>query len=713
MAEKEGGKVLGLFFPNRSILKKAVYPGLFLFAFISLALILSWQYLPSRLYREGVLANRDIQAVRTFQVENRQATIEAQNQAMNSVEPVYFIDPFIINQVDSQIKNQFNLFAVIHQARSENQTDRIHEYVSMLPIKISEESLDTFTKMNLNSLGQLEINAVDLALSLMKNPIRENDEKTIAEKRKKAIKLTEDLNLPEDHKAALSDLLSAAIRPNARVDWDETYRLRQLRKEQVNPVMTTIHKGQVIVEKNKIITPQHMEILEVMGVQRSHVNTSAVVGILIFVLLLIATTWIYIYQYMPHLASSPKLLLLLTLIVITTILLCRLLINSNPYLIPIPAAAILITILIGPKAGFLATAYMSIIIGLITGEFQFAAVSFIAGTASVLFSSRAHKRMDLVATAIIIFFVNVLTVLTISLIQADPVREMRQVVENLVFAGINGFGSGIVSAGLLPVLEYLFGITTAIKLLEISNQSEPLLKRLLLEAPGTYHHSVIVGNLAEAAAQTIGEDPMLCRVGAYYHDIGKLRRPYFFIENQLGGENPHDKLSPNLSALIILSHVKDGVDLALKHKLPEPVVDIIAQHHGTSIIAYFYHQAKKSDIDFAIEEDFRYSGPQPQSKAATIVMLADSVEAAARTIDHPTPSKIENLVRQIVKKNLEDGQLDDSPLSLKDINNIIAAFTKILTGIYHQRIEYPDRIMEEITQPVPMPAKVTHIKKHA
>jgi putative nucleotidyltransferase with HDIG domain len=299
-----------------------------------------------------------------------------------------------------------------------------------------------------------------------------------------------------------------------------------------------------------------------------------------------------------------------------------------------------------------------------------------------------------------------------SLIKGDAPRVMM---ESLLYGGINGFGSGLLAVGLLPVLEHMFGITTGIRLLELSNQSEPLLKRLLLEAPGTYHHSVIVGNLAESAAEAVGENPLLCRVGAYYHDIGKLRRPYFFIENQLGAENPHDKLSPNLSALIILSHVKDGLEMAKQYKIPEPIKDIIHQHHGASIIAYFYHQAKQSDKEFPLEDDFRYPGPKPRSKAAAIVMLADSVEAAARTLQKPTPTKIEMLVRQIIRNNLDDGQLDESPLSLRDLNDIALTFTRILTGIYHQRIEYPEKIMEEMGPSSPIASaasKVTPLKEH-
>jgi len=710
MTGKSGFELLKFKLIDKINLKKLVYPGLFLLVFISLSLILSWKYLPTHRYREGVIANREVVASHTFQVEDRQATVEAQNKAMNSVKPVYSIDPFVLNQVEELIEKQFALFSRIHASKKNNKQFLSKELKGQLPISISDDSLHTFTNLNKRILEQLKVMALDIVTGIMKNPIKESDESALKNARKKAREIARGLTLRSNYRNAVADLASEALRANARIDWDETGRLRQLKKDQVSPVMLTIKKGQVIVEKGKIVTPQQIRVLEAMGMHRSTINLSALSGTILFVLISILIIWIYVRQFMPHIAEDPKSILLLALITISTILMCRLFVERNPYWAPIPVAAILLTILLNPKIALLVTAYLSIVVGFFTGDIQYVTVALITGMASILSVSRVHRRYNLVVASIIIFLVNESLVFVFSLVNSEGTRVM---VENLVFGGINGFGSGIIAVGLLPILEYLFGITTSMKLLEISNQSEPLLKKLLLEAPGTYHHSVIVGNLAEAAAEAMGEDLLLCRVGAYYHDIGKLRRPYFFIENQLGSENPHDKLSPNLSALIILSHVKDGIGLARKYKLPEPITRIIEQHHGSSIIAYFYHQAKQSDKDFPIEEDFRYPGPKPQSKAAAIVMLADSVEAAARTLDKPTPTKIENLVKQIVHNILEDGQLDESPLSLRDINTITRAFSRILTGIYHQRIEYPDKIMEEMKEPVPFPAsKVTHMKRH-
>ncbi|MGB9846893.1 MAG: HDIG domain-containing metalloprotein, partial [Desulfotomaculales bacterium] len=225
----------------------------------------------------------------------------------------------------------------------------------------------------------------------------------------------------------------------------------------------------------------------------------------------------------------------------------------------------------------------------------------------------------------------------------------------------------------------------------LSHPSSPLLRRLLTEAPGTYHHSIVVGNLAEAAAEAIGAESLLTRVGAYYHDVGKLKRPYFFIENQLNQDNPHDKIAPTLSTLILTAHVKDGVELAREYKLPPVIIDIIEQHHGSSLCTYFYHKALENGTNELLnEEEFRYEGPKPKTKEAALVMLADSVEAAVRSLQNRTPGRIEGIVRKVIKDKLMDGQLDECDLTLKDLDKVASAFLQVLSGIFHARIEYPD-----------------------
>ncbi|MBW2631172.1 MAG: HDIG domain-containing protein [Deltaproteobacteria bacterium] len=262
---------------------------------------------------------------------------------------------------------------------------------------------------------------------------------------------------------------------------------------------------------------------------------------------------------------------------------------------------------------------------------------------------------------------------------------------NLAMGLAGGILSGFIVSGLVPLFESLFGYTTDIKLLELANLNQPIFQELLMVAPGTYHHSVIVASLVEAAAEEIGANSLLAKVSAYYHDIGKMKKPQYFIENQPSWKNRHDDLSPQMSSLVITSHVKDGCELAKKHNLGKAIEDIIKQHHGTGLVRYFYEKAKedsKVSGQSVQENDFRYPGPKPQNKEAGLVLLGDIVEASSRTLTNPTPARIRNLVNSRIKQVMEEGQFDESDLTFRDLKKIAETFTRILTGIFHSRVEY-------------------------
>jgi putative nucleotidyltransferase with HDIG domain len=259
---------------------------------------------------------------------------------------------------------------------------------------------------------------------------------------------------------------------------------------------------------------------------------------------------------------------------------------------------------------------------------------------------------------------------------------------------LSGLLSSFLTMMLVPLLESAFNATTDVKLLELSNLNHPLLKEMIVKAPGTYHHSLVVGSMVEAAAEEIGANPLLAKVMSYYHDIGKIEHAGYFIENQRAGHNPHDHLSPNMSKTVLVSHVKDGVELGLRHKLGKPIIDGIVQHHGTTLIAFFYNRALEAQneaIDSVREADFRYPGPKPQFREAALIMLADSIEAASRSLDEPTPVRLQNIVRNIIQRKFMDGQLDECNLTLRDLSVIETSFIRVLLGIYHQRIDYPRR----------------------
>jgi putative nucleotidyltransferase with HDIG domain len=370
--------------------------------------------------------------------------------------------------------------------------------------------------------------------------------------------------------------------------------------------------------------------------------------------------------------------------------------DSLFYGLPIAAGALVISAVLGIRHAAIFAVLISVFSAMIGGyrleHIVYPLVGSLVGAREALGS---RQRSTLFRAGVWVGVVNAILILCFS-VKAGMFSDWKPLVGDIVVGLSGGFISGIIATGLVPLVEVLFSYTTDIKLLELSNLNHPLLRDLIVRAPGTYHHAIVTGSLVEAAAEAIDANPLLARVGAYYHDIGKMRKPIYFIENQKGIENKHDKLSPSMSALILISHVKDGVEKAREYKLGNAMKDIIQQHHGTSLISFFFKRAKAveeaSHADYVVDEkDFRYPGPKPQTKEAGLVMLADAVEAASRTLTDPTPARIQGLVKRIITNVFADGQLDETPLTLNDLHLIAKSFNRILTGMFHHRIEYPER----------------------
>lgn len=360
--------------------------------------------------------------------------------------------------------------------------------------------------------------------------------------------------------------------------------------------------------------------------------------------------------------------------------------DASPFVLPLPIGAMVATMLIGPHAAMLVSA-VSVGAGVLQGVLGGAAVvgALLANLAAIAAMASLKERSRLVTGAGTVIGVMVAAAAGSAGLSGVSVREVAL---EAALGGVGGVVAVVAALGLLAVFEALLGVTSDVRLLELANPSAPLLRRLMLEAPGTYTHAILTGNLAEAAAQAIGADPLLARVGAYYHDVGKLARPAFFVENQAGGASPHANTSPTLSALIITAHVREGVELAEQHRLPPEVIDIIRQHHGTSVVSYFYSKAAANG-EPVVEADFRYSGEPPTTREAAIVMLADAAEAAVRALTKPTPPRIEECVRKVVDAKLQDRQLDRADLTFSDMERIIEVYTLMLSGLYHPRVEYP------------------------
>lgn len=409
-----------------------------------------------------------------------------------------------------------------------------------------------------------------------------------------------------------------------------------------------------------------------------------------------------IYRYKPHYTSKRKMKVLLGIIIFGTMFFANITeylffnlskgIGSIPedvviFGVPVQSAAMLAALLFDSHTAII----VSFIVGILTGIWQQDAFyTFYVFTGSIVASFSmisCKKRTDIIRGGLFVSLANAICIMVIIMLNKNI--PFIDILPAIIFALISGILLSAFVSIILPILEYLFKITTNITLLEFLDLNQPLMKNLMINAPGTYHHSVIVGNLVEAVAEHIGVNSLHARVSAYYHDIGKMKMPEYFVENQSGALNKHEKLTPHMSSMILISHVKEGLELAEEYNLPESVMEGITQHHGTKLISFFYNKAKDGQADFPKEEDYRYPGPKPQSKVAALIMIADAVEASSRTVKDPTSARVKNLVGQIVNNILIDGQLDECDLTLKDIHVIKERFAHILIGILHKRIEYP------------------------
>ncbi|MDH3676241.1 MAG: HDIG domain-containing protein, partial [Anaerolineae bacterium] len=469
--------------------------------------------------------------------------------------------------------------------------------------------------------------------------------------------------------------------------------------EAVEPVIVTIEAGELIVPAGQRVGPRELETLEAAGFDQP--EFSLVDDLLVPVMLVLLTTIIigvYLVQYTPRVLTDTKRLVLLMFLLLVFIGIAKFMVIDSTiisYLYPIAAFAMLIAILIDAQLAFILTTILALLAGYSASEGTVGTVIFLilSGWTGALTLGRGQRFNSLIWASVQVAIVNTAVILVFNVSQQDSAVDTTNL-GLLVLAGIlNGiFSAGLAAFGLF-LIGHLFGITTFIQLLDLARPTQPLLRQLLLKASGTYHHSLMVSNLAEQAAERLGADALLVRVMAYYHDIGKMQRPYFFIENQPEGmTNVHEKLDPQVSAQIIINHVTDGLDLARKYRLPRAIRDGIAQHHGTGLVRFFYYQALEAAKESEAEVDetkFRYPGPKPQSKENGILMLADVSETTVRALKPSSAEEIDEIVRKSVAHHLESGQLDESDLTISDLRKIRTAFVDILQGVHHPRIRYP------------------------
>jgi cyclic-di-AMP phosphodiesterase PgpH len=538
----------------------------------------------------------------------------------------------------------------------------------------------------------------DLLSNIMKQDIVQDD---LANKIYTVQNSIQSNNISQDLKNIGGLLVKAVMEPNRTIDFEMTNaKKKEAHDSPLNIVK--IMKDSKIVSYGDKVTEDIVQILVDLNLveTNSRFDFGFSIGLLIIILLLATLLIMFMNHFCKEILRSRNDVILLSVIIVLMILIASAVSGYlSPLAIPIFIATMLISILLNLELAIVVNCTLAFAISFITKfDIEFIYMAIISGTFAAFIVSRANQRSKLSMAGIFIGIVNVLVVVCFGIINKS---DLKLILFDSRDAFLNGVTSIIITIGLLPFFESTFNIITPLKLLELANPNQKLIKRLLMEAPGTYHHSLMVGNLAEVATEEIGGDALLARVGAYFHDVGKLKRPNFFKENQLS-DNPHDRMTANLSTLVITSHTRDGVELAEKYKIPLAIREIIKQHHGTTLVAYFYYKAKKGEKSESVRQDsFRYEGPRPSSKEAAVVMLADSVEAAVRSMIDKTEGKIEGLVRKIIKDKLDDGQLDLCSLTLRDLDNIAKAFMRVLSGYFHEREEYPEvKIRETILEEI-------------
>ncbi|MBQ7567815.1 HDIG domain-containing protein [bacterium] len=560
--------------------------------------------------------------------------------------------------------------------------------VSQTPLPLSSTVFNILVNASDEELEEYSNAAKLLLRETMNNGIREAElGKAAAAMIDKAAELK---GISSRSKVVAIELASKALIANRYADKTATATARREAAEQVIPIVKVILPGQIVVREGEIVEEEDVPVLEALDFyhRKLTVRELLIKSLLVIVLMSIAITFVIIC--VPRVYEDVKRLSGLALIVFIYAIFSHSLIAAgiSPQITPITIPAILIAILYDSELSILISILLVLYSAAETSNLSASSASILTSMVAVLSVKHVNKRWDLIRSAIIIWGTSVLCNGLFSINLMDDIKEWASTAA--IHGTITGLLFSLLASGMLPFLESILDVVSHMRLLELSNPSEPALHELLSKAPGTYQHSLMVSNLAATAAQEVGADSLLCRTGAFYHDIGKTKQPHMFIENQFGDENPHDKLSPSLSAMILISHVRFGQEMASHYKLPKVLRQFISEHHGTNLASFFYQKAKELSDEPLSEDDFRYPGPKPQSKETAIVMICDTIEAAARTLPSHTKEAIQALVERLVSGIISNGQLSECDLSLRDIDKIKQSVTHVLTSHYHSRISYPN-----------------------
>ena len=636
---------------------------------------------------EGDIATVDIKAPRD--IIDEEATKAKEQEVTAKVEKKFTLKNEIKIEASENIKSFFDKLINL-KSNDIDEKSKISELKKIDAFKLSDAEYKTLLDLNVDKDTELQWIALTAIDKGYEKQIEEDNSEDIAEAKTIVDDYLSSQELESNIEVILREMCESQIKANYFFDQSKTDEAVKEALKSVSKVM--IKKNQTIVKEGEPITQQQINILTELGLVGEDLSKDYIYTYIIlafFVLFVLGMQYMYLKKEKKEILIDTKLVFLILLLNLLSVISARVFTFVSLFIIPIACAPILMTVFLDSKISIVINSLNLLFVAVIVG---FDPQVILIGIVSIIVSSTTLKKIsqrnDILYSTVYVAAAVAVVILSSGILLSN---NIKQILLDVILAVFGAFISGILAMGLLPFLESSFSLVTNMKLLELSNPNNPLLKRLLMEAPGTYHHSVMVANLAEVAAEEVGANPMLVRVGAYYHDVGKIKRPFFFGENQLGGTNPHDKISPTLSTTIIISHVKDGLELAKEYDIPKVVSDMIVQHHGTTLVKYFYYTLKNSseNPDEIREEDFRYPGPKPQSKEAAIIMMADSVEAAVRSIQEPTLEKIEDMVNNIVKDKMNSNQLNECDLTFRELEVIKACFLRVLKGIYHHRIEYP------------------------
>lgn len=674
---------------------------LFICFSIAMTLIISSQNFFFQKVIENGISKKDIVAQKNITVIDTKRTEQHRQDVVQNIEPI------LIPAEDEFIKvNLDTLQNSIQQIKHKNVDDITKKNeLSLLfdiPSQSRKEYLANYLLITNNQDLQKMFDKAKLTLVRVLNVgITESSYEN--EKLEKIIQRNIPVNTPRNQATVITALLREIITPNLVVDDLATEIAKKNAQNSVKPYEVVFRKGDKILFEGEPVTKLKKDALREAGYNVFELNFAGIIGIFLLVLF---STYIFIQyekSFDKKFLDSNHMVIVGFLAIILSLVAVTIPTGFSPYILPFPAFIIILAVFTNARiAGFASMLMLALLtIGLHYG-IEFAASFILINIVSMIAISRIKfsRRFDLILTGLKISVAGIMIVTCVYLLEKFLIDvDNLLILRDLCLIFVNGILSGILALGTLPILESSFGIITPYGLAELADHNQPLLKRLQFEAPGTYHHSLMVSNLAEAAAEAIGANPILARVGAFYHDIGKLKRPLFFVENQsyFGIENPHTKLNPRLSKMVITAHPKDGVELAKEYHLPSIIYSFILQHHGEGLASYFYNQAiAEEGIENVKEEQFRYTGPKPNTKEAAILMIADAVESAVRSLKTPSNEEIEAIIDKIIKERLDDGQFSDSPITLKDLKIVATTFNRILRGMQHNRIKYHQAIVNQL-----------------